>query len=61
MKKEDIEKAALNGVEKYISENNLKGFMGSYKKGFVEGAEWRINSVWHDVNEIPEDGRIIVL
>lgn len=21
----------------------------------------RINSVWHDINEIPEDGRIIVL
>lgn len=28
---------------------------------FMEGAEWRINSMWHDINEIPEDGRIIVL
>ena len=30
-------------------------------KAFMKGAEWRINNVWHDINEIPEDGRIIVL
>lgn len=61
MKRKEIDKAAANGVENYVSENKLMGFRGSYKRGFIEGAEWRINSVWHDINEIPSDGRIIVL
>lgn len=61
MTREDIEKAALKGVEEYVNSGNLKGFRGSYCKGFMEGADWRINSVWHDINEMPEDGRIIVL
>lgn len=61
MTREDIEKAALKGVEEYVNSGNLKGFRGSYCKGFMEGADWRINSVWHDINEIPKDGRIIVL
>lgn len=30
-------------------------------RAFIDGAEWRINSVWHDINEIPENGRTIVL
>lgn len=50
MKKEDIEKAAIN------YDSRLVAF-----RAFMKGAEWRINSVWHDINEIPEDGRIIVL
>lgn len=50
MKKEYIEKAAIN------YDSRLVAF-----RAFMKGAEWRINSVWHDINEIPEDGRIIVL
>lgn len=50
MDKEDIEKAAIN------YDSRLVAF-----RAFMKGAEWRINSVWHDINEIPEDGRIIVL
>ena len=23
-------------------------------KGFIEGAEWRINSVWHSTDELPK-------
>lgn len=26
-------------------------------KGFYHGAEWRINSVWHDASEVPEERR----
>lgn len=26
-------------------------------KGFIEGAQWRINSVWHDASEAPEPNR----
>lgn len=25
-----------------------------YKAGFISGANWRIDSVWHDKTEIPE-------
>lgn len=45
MKREEIEKAAN---EKF-GDNSF-----SYK-GFIEGAEWRINSVWHDAEEHPKD------
>lgn len=54
MTREDIEKAALKGVEEYVNSGNLKGFRGSYCKGFMEGADWRINSVWHDAKEEPK-------
>lgn len=26
-----------------------------FKEGFMKGAEWRINSVWHDAEEQPKD------
>lgn len=56
MTREDIEKAALKGVEEYVNSGNLKGFRGSYCKGFMEGADWRINSVWHTMDEV-QDGK----
>lgn len=32
-----------------------------YESGFIDGAEWRINSVWHDVDkELPEYNRRVV-
>ena len=60
MTKEDIEKAA---VDSCVFENSIFNpeLTPYYEQGFIEGAKWRINSVWHDINEIPEDGRIIVL
>lgn len=57
MTRKDIEKAALKGVEEYVNSGNLKGFRGSYCKGFMEGADWRINSVWHDASETPITGK----
>ena len=60
MKREDIEKAA---VDSCVFENSIFNpeLTPYYEQGFIEGAKWRINSVWHDINEMPEDGRIIVL
>lgn len=53
MKKEDIEKAAkealLNGSTEF---RNTK--IGTFQQGFVVGAEWRINSVWHDNKVMPD-------
>lgn len=32
-----------------------------YESGFIDGAEWRINSVWHDIKEMPENNRMILI
>lgn len=42
MKNEDIEKAAVNYDSRAVT-----------FRAFVAGAQWRINTVWHDSNEIP--------
>ena len=37
------------------------GFEVASSDSFAAGAEWRINSVWHDVGkELPEPGRHVV-
>ena len=52
MKREDIEKAARMFVcdTKTDAEGKILR-----QKGFKKGAEWRINSVWHDAEEHPKD------
>lgn len=60
MDKERIEQAATEHAKK---ENLIiGGFIdAAYERGFTTGAEWRINSVWHDVtNELPECNRHVV-
>ena len=53
MKREDIEKAAgdYSGSSLGFADNN--SVMAKHK-AFADGAEWRINSVWHDVSERPD-------
>lgn len=51
MKRKDIEKASFKfGLENQVA----PGLGGELRIGFVAGAEWRINSVWHDKSEIPD-------
>lgn len=52
MTKEDIEKAAgdYSGSSLGFTENN--SVMAKHK-AFADGANWRINSVWHDASEKP--------
>lgn len=50
MKKEDIEKAAVNYDSRVIA-----------FRAFKAGAEWRINSVWHDASEKPKLGELIIV
>lgn len=54
MKKEDIEKAAVDScvIENSIFNPELTPY---YEQGFIAGAEWRINSVWHDASELPTE------
>lgn len=54
MKREDIEKAA---VDSCVFENSIFNpkLTSYYEQGFKDGARWRINSVWHDASEMPEN------
>ena len=58
MKREDIEKAAKHIIDEY----NLNPEYGSYfEHGFIDGAEWRIESVWHRDEEEAEVGSLILI
>ena len=67
MNKEEIIKAALQyAQDKYCQEDNrtpqyMIAQIHSGRDGFKAGAEWRINSVWKGVNDIPEFERVILL
>nr|DAN26497.1 MAG TPA: hypothetical protein [Caudoviricetes sp.] len=59
MKKEQIEQAATDAC---IMERNIYNdeYQPYYMDGFKDGAKWRISSVWHDISEIPEYGRMLL-
>lgn len=56
MNKETIEQAADVYADK-APESYCNGYYGKYAiaDAFEEGARWRIESVWHDVSEIPDN------
>lgn len=49
MKREDIEKAAVNYDSRIVA-----------FRAFKAGADWRINSVWHEASEIPDANTLIL-
>ena len=59
MKQEDIEKAA---VDSCVFENSIfnPALTPYYQQGFKDGADWRINSVWHDASENPKLNKFFV-
>lgn len=61
MDKQQIKEAAEKASEDYMENAPImSGPRGSYRKGFIAGADWRINSVWHDVNEEPIYWKLII-
>ena len=50
MNRETIERAAMETARKACAHYD-EAF--EYANGFVTGADWRINSVWHGMNEKP--------
>lgn len=54
MNKETIEKAALELCTTEGQEEWLKDYG---RNCFIEGANWRINSVWHNPCDIAEPGK----
>ena len=59
MTKEQIKKEI--DVRLYEPDNEWDGIFNSgYSRGFRDGAQWRINSVWHDANEKPDKNQLVV-
>lgn len=60
MKREDIEKAArdYSGSSLGFTDNN--SVMAKHK-AFADGAQWRINSVWHDRVEKADTSKELIL
>ena len=55
MTREQIEKAAMLSC---ASKDEVLTDFGS--SCFIEGAQWRINSVWHDASEKPDKNQLVV-
>lgn len=62
MEKEDIEKAA-DEYTNDVCRSSLHrcGLEQFCMVDFINGANWRINSVWHDANEMPDLGEAIIV
>ena len=58
MNRETIEKAADEFAEREYETNVID--RDYLHKGFYHAAHWRINSVWHDMNEKP-NGIFVIL
>lgn len=56
MKRKDIRTEAERRCEPNFSSEYYNGFF----YGFIDGAEWRINSVWHDVSEEPSEKKKVI-
>lgn len=58
MTREQIEKAAKENASTHFGLINKEWW--ARKNGFEDGAQWRINSVWHDAGEKPDKNRLVV-
>lgn len=60
MEAEVIDKAAIDSC---VIDNGIFNpqIIPYYEQGFRNGAEWRINSVWHNINEKPRNGAMIIV
>lgn len=58
----EIQKAATASADLFCEVTDCYdeyevGRHAGYTQGFADGAEWRIESVWHKKEEVPEDGQ----
>lgn len=66
MRKENIEHAAREHARQNFptiesASMYRTGKTAGYISGFIDGAQWVINSVWHDANEIPNKAERMIL
>lgn len=53
MTRKQIEKAAMEYAERIPQSDERREYS---REDFIAGAQWRINSVWHDTCDIAEPG-----
>ena len=58
MTREQIEKAAM--LFAGAGEFGECPYNPDAKNGFMAGAQWRVNSVWHDASEKPDKNQLVV-
>ena len=65
MERKTIEQAAQKYADAYCPDESSVGYaLGKkvgYIRGFKNGAQWRINSVWHDASEVPEANKRVLV
>lgn len=61
MTKEDIKKAATEYANEACRPLWRAGKEQVCMVDFIEGAKWRINSVWHDASEKPTEREMLVV
>ena len=65
MTREQIEKAAnIEMLSHYADEEypcGIKDIQSDFIEAFSKGAQWRINSVWRDVSEVPEANKRVLV
>jgi len=64
MKREDIEKVKVENAERIANiAYSGGGHIGQddLEAAFENGADWRINSVWHDAKDVPQPFRAFVI
>lgn len=61
MTREDIKKAATEYANEACRPLWRTGNEQVCMVDFMEGAKWRINSVWHDATEKPKLGELIIV
>ena len=59
MMQERIKKAADDFADKEYEISDID--RDPLYKGFYHGAQWRINSVWHDAQEEPCNGKTLIV
>lgn len=58
MTREQIEQAAKENANTHFGLINKEWW--ARKNGFEDGAQWRINFVWHDASEKPDKNRLVI-
>lgn len=63
MKREDIERIAELETERYSKGAAIYAECERdiYKDGFMAGADWRINNIWHTCKKEPDKGRLLLV
>ena len=60
MTRKQIERAAGEYFGSVLGFKDNPAVMNKHK-AFMDGAQWRINSVWHNVKEIPDTGKFVLI